>query len=80
MVPQAFVLAMLVDIPLVYFIFLTLKQKNLTKDLTFLEKSYGEWYKVEKSTQVPMSYEGSVDEKKVKTFLAEYSNNDFILI
>ena len=32
---------------------------NLTHDVTFLHKSYGEWRKVEKSAFVPVSYKGS---------------------
>ena len=39
----------------------------LTWDVTFLQKSYGEYTKVEKSVLVTMSYEGSNDEEEHKT-------------
>ena len=34
-----------------------------TNDVTFLDKSHGEWNKAEKPTVVPVSYEGSHDEE-----------------
>ena len=36
---------------------------SLTKDLTFLDKSYGEWHKVENQAVVSMSYEGLEDDE-----------------
>ena len=42
------------------------KIKKITKDMTFLEKSYGDWIKVEIPTVVPVSYEGSDEEEEVK--------------
>ena len=42
----------------------------LTRDLTFLQKSYGDYNKVEKPVLVTPSYKGSVDEEeKLETIL-----------
>ena len=44
------------------------KTKNhLTKDVTFLHKSYGEWSKIEKPVLVFMSFKGSDDDDEVET-------------
>ena len=54
---------------------------SLTKDATFLVMSFGEWNTVEKPTVVPMSYEGSDDEKvKVISGNDENNNNNYNVV
>ena len=45
----------------------------LTKDVTFLNKSCGDWHTVEKSIIIPISYE-ELDEEEVEMFP---QNNDY---
>ena len=47
----------------------------LTKDVTFLQKTYGQYAKVEKPVLVPMSYEGLDDEEEIETVPAVNNNN-----
>ena len=49
----------------------------LAKDLTFLNKSCGEWDKMEKPVVVPISYEGS-DEEKVKIIPKNSNYNNYL--
>ena len=44
----------------------------------FLDKSFGEWNKVEKPTVIPMSCEVSNDE--VEMVLVNYENNKIIIM
>ena len=48
------------------------------KDVTFLDKFYGEWNKVEKATVVSMSYQGLDDDKEVETVLGNKDTNNNI--
>ena len=53
-----------------YWIFNRKTKKNfLTRDVTFLQKSYSEYTKVEKPAVLTMSYEGSDEEEESKWFL-----------
>ena len=52
------------------------KQLILTWDVTFLQKSYGEYRKVEKPVILNKNYEGSNDEEKLKTVPVDNKNND----
>ena len=45
--------------------------------MTFLNKSHGNWTKVEKATVVPVSYEGSDDEEEVEMVSAHNENNNY---
>ena len=47
-----------------------------TRYVTFLQKSYGEYSKVEKPVVLNMSYEGSGDEEELKTVPVENNNNN----
>ena len=51
------------------------KKIILTWDVTFLQKSCGEYSKVEQHVIVTMSYEGSDDEQKHKTVPVIDNNN-----
>ena len=44
--------------------------------MTFLQKLYGEFSKVEKSVVLNMSYEGSDDEEELKTVPVDNKNNN----
>ena len=48
----------------------------MTQDVTFLQKSYGKYTKIEKPVLVTMSYEGLDDEEELKTgpVLNSYNN------
>ena len=48
---------------------------NFTHDVPFLCKSYGEWDKVEVSTFVPISHEGSDEEGEVSEYEMVPENN-----
>ena len=43
--------------------------------MNFLEKSYDAWIKVEKSTIIPVSYQGLDDYEEVKIVLIDNENN-----
>ena len=65
MVLQVFGLAM--AMPTVHTDFQpTTKKIILTRGLTFLQRSYGEYSKVEKPALVSMSYEGPDDDEELK--------------
>ena len=55
---------------------------KLTKDVTPLDESYGEWTKVEKPTIVPVSYEGAHNDKEFERVLAcnENKTNNYNLV
>ena len=48
----------------------------LTQDVTFLQKSYGEYSKVEKPVILNKSYEGSNDEEELKKVYIDNKNNN----
>ena len=52
------------------------KQIILTRDVTFLRKSYGEYSKVEKPVVLNTSYEGSDDEEELEIVPVDNKNND----
>ena len=52
-----------------------MRKISLTKDVTFLHKSYGEWSKVEKPVMVPKSYEGPDNHDEVKMVSGNNQNN-----
>ena len=51
----------------------------LTQDMNFLQKSYGEYSKVEKPVLVTMSYEGLDDEEELETvpIVSKNNNNNY---
>ena len=52
----------------------------LTKDMTFSGKSYSDLNKVKKPASVPMSYEGSDDEKVERVLSNNENNNNHIML
>ena len=44
--------------------------------MTFLDKLFGKWNKVEKPTLVSMSFEGSDDDEEIETVLSHTENNN----
>ena len=56
------------------------KKVSLTKNVTFLHKSHGEWNKIENPTVVPMNYERlDNDEEEIKmVFAHNEDNNNYI--
>ena len=50
--------------------------------MTFLQKSYGDWNKIEKNGFVPMSYEGSDDDDDIKMvpIINENNNNNYNIV
>ena len=52
------------------------KKNILTQDMTFLQKSYGEYTKVDKPVVVTMSYEGSDNEEELKIVPIVTNNNN----
>ena len=52
------------------------KKIILTQDVTFLQKSYGEYTKVEKPAFLTMCYEGSDDQEELETVPVENNNNN----
>ena len=68
------------DLPKVFQLF-NPKTKTivLTKDVTFLQKSYGDYSKVKKPV-LTMSGEGSDDDEELKTVPVINQNNKFIIL
>ena len=56
------------------------KKIILTRDVTFLWKSYGESTKVDKPVVVTTSHEGSVEEEELKTVPAVINYNETELV
>ena len=52
------------------------KKNILTRDMTFLQKSYGEYTKVEKPAVLTMSYEGLDEDEELETVPVENNNNN----
>ena len=52
----------------------------LTRDVTFLQKSYGEYSKVEKPVVLNRSYEGSDDEKELEIVPVDKKNNNVNIV
>ena len=76
---QVFGLAMLEAIPPVNTGFSTPRQKIiLTRDVTFLQKSYGEYSKVEKPVLVTMSYEGPNDEGELDPIINNVNDSNIV--
>ena len=46
-----------------------------TKEVTFMDKSFGEWNMVEKPAAVTVTYEGSYEKQKIEMVLAPNKNN-----
>ena len=49
-------------------------------DVSFLQKSYGEYSKVEKPAVLNMSYEGSDEEEELETVPVENNNNNVNIV
>ena len=56
------------------------KKIILTRDVTFLQKSYGEYTKVEKPTVLTMIYEGLDDKEELETVPIESNNNNINVV
>ena len=54
----------------------TPRKNSLIKDVTFLNKSYGEWSKVEKPVLIPKNYDGLDDEEEIKMASTNKDNNN----